>query len=78
MLDELSSYDAGTLLNVDAADGDPAAFLLLTVRTIREPVVQYGPFVMNTRKKIEQAINDYQNGPERTQARLFKTACLEL
>jgi redox-sensitive bicupin YhaK (pirin superfamily) len=53
-------------------------FLMLAVRTIREPVLQDSPFVMNTRKKIEQAINDYQNGPERTQARLFKTACLEL
>lgn len=51
---------------------------MLAVRTIREPVLQDSPFVMNTRKKIEQAINDYQNGPERTQARLFKTACLEL
>jgi len=29
---------------------------------LREPVVQYGPFVMNTRKEIEQAISDYQNG----------------
>jgi redox-sensitive bicupin YhaK (pirin superfamily) len=25
-------------------------------------VVQYGPFVMNTREEIEQAVRDYQSG----------------
>ena len=29
---------------------------------IGEPVVQYGPFVMNTREQIEQAIRDYNEG----------------
>jgi len=44
------------------AGADGARFLLLAARPIREPIVQYGPFVMNTRAEIEQAIRDYQNG----------------
>ena len=39
-----------------------ARVLLLAGKPLREPVVQYGPFVMNTREEIEQAIADYQSG----------------
>jgi redox-sensitive bicupin YhaK (pirin superfamily) len=39
---------------------DIAELLLLQGRPLGEPVVQYGPFVMNTREEIEQAIADYR------------------
>ena len=39
-----------------------ARCLLLAAQPLNEPVVQYGPFVMNTREEIEQAIRDYQSG----------------
>jgi quercetin 2,3-dioxygenase len=45
-----------------SADGEPAAFLVLAGRPLHEPVAQYGPFVMNTREEIDQAIQDYQSG----------------
>ena len=48
---------------VRVAAGDAGArVLLLAGKPIREPVVQYGPFVMNSREEIEQAIADFQGG----------------
>lgn len=44
------------------AGGLDARFLLLAGRPLNEPIVQYGPFVMNTVAEIEQAILDYQTG----------------
>ncbi len=62
----LGTQAAGVLSDgdsVEIAAGDAGArFILLAARPLREPVVQYGPFVMNTREEIEQAIADYQSG----------------
>jgi len=62
----LAAHDAGVLSpgeQVVVSAGEAGArFLLLAAHPLREPIVQYGPFVMNTREEIEQAISDYQNG----------------
>ena len=62
----LDSHAAGVLTSGDrievTAGPEGARFLVLAGRPLREPVVQYGPFVMNTRQEIEQAVRDYQSG----------------
>jgi redox-sensitive bicupin YhaK (pirin superfamily) len=39
---------------------EKSELLLLQGRPMGEPVVQYGPFVMNSQREIEQAIADYR------------------
>ena len=49
-------------LGVGADAVAPAQGLLLSGRPLNEPVARYGPFVMNTREQIEQAVIDFQSG----------------
>lgn len=51
---------AGDSLNMVAQSN--VRLLVLAAAPIDEPIVQYGPFVMNTIEEIEQAIRDYQQG----------------
>ena len=43
------------------AGGQGVRFLLVSGKPINEQVVQYGPFVMNSREEIDEAMRDYQS-----------------
>jgi redox-sensitive bicupin YhaK (pirin superfamily) len=61
---QLVVFGPGDHLVVAAADQQPEPLdvLLLGGLPIREPIAHYGPFVMNTREEILQAIEDYEAG----------------
>jgi quercetin 2,3-dioxygenase len=61
---QLVVFGPGDHLVITAADRqtEPLDVLLLGGLPIRAPIVHYGPFVMNTREEIIQAIDDYQAG----------------
>ncbi len=48
-------------LTIQTQDSE-ASLLLLAGQPLKEPIVKYGPFVMNTQEEIFQAIRDYQSG----------------
>jgi len=43
------------------ADDNGARFVFISGQPINESIVQYGPFVMNSRDEIDQAMSDYQS-----------------
>jgi redox-sensitive bicupin YhaK (pirin superfamily) len=62
----LKAGQLGQLVDGDniqlATQNQSAQFLVLAALPIKEPMVQAGPFVMNSVEEIEQAFQDYRNG----------------
>lgn len=46
----------------EATATEPTRLLLVAGRPLNEPIVQHGPFVMNTQAQIHQALRDYRDG----------------
>ena len=59
---QLVVFGAGDSLTLDGHPSGSLDVLLLGGRPIREPVAAYGPFVMNTRAELVQAVEDFQAG----------------
>ena len=56
----LGIYASGKKIGLKAGPSG-AGLLVLSGQPINEPIVQHGPFVMNTSEEINRAINDFQN-----------------
>jgi quercetin 2,3-dioxygenase len=57
----LSNDGDGVILRPASTSAEPARALLIAGKPLREPIAQYGPFVMNTREELIQAVEDFQN-----------------
>jgi quercetin 2,3-dioxygenase len=58
---KLAVFGPGDQVAVRTGDG-PVRFMLMAGAPFGEPIVPYGPFVMNTRAEIQQALTDLRNG----------------
>ena len=54
-------FGDGDAINVSTSS-QPARFVVVSGQPLYEPIARYGPFVMNTREEILQALQDLQNG----------------
>jgi redox-sensitive bicupin YhaK (pirin superfamily) len=58
---KLVVFNDGDHVQAQATD-QPVRFLLVSGKPLNEPIARYGPFVMNTREEIQQALQDLRNG----------------
>ena len=63
----LSSTDEEIRSSIHISANENLRILLFAGEPIKEPVVAYGPFVMNTEEEIRQAYQDYREGKFETQ-----------
>ena len=56
----LALLSVGSQVKIESKE--ESEFLILAGPELNEPIARYGPFVMNTREEILQAIDDYQRG----------------
>jgi quercetin 2,3-dioxygenase len=61
-LGRLAVFGAGDSIVLRAHASRPLDVLLLGGRPLAEPVAAYGPFVMNTRAQLVEAVEDFQSG----------------
>lgn len=59
---QMAVFTDGDELKVQAAPDMPVRFMLIAGAPFREPIVPYGPFVMNTVEEIQQTLQDLRNG----------------
>jgi quercetin 2,3-dioxygenase len=59
---QLVVFGSGDSLVLEAGSQHPLEVLLLGGRPLREPIVTYGPFVMNTKAEVMKAVEDFQAG----------------
>ena len=60
MIPKYNAIEVKPEFNIEIQNGDSESrFLILQGKPIGEPVIQYGPFVMNTKDEIHQAFEDY-------------------
>ncbi|KAL4234675.1 hypothetical protein ACF0H5_006316 [Mactra antiquata] len=52
----------GKMMEVKNNTNNLCHFVMIAGQPIKEPIVQHGPFVMNTQKEIQEAIEDYHHG----------------
>lgn len=58
---KLVVFGDGDYVKVATAES-PVRFLLVSGKPLDEPIARHGPFVMNTREEIEQALRDLRQG----------------